>query len=175
MWSSRICRSWRAVHTQNDPVLNPRCASISNPEKYIRKINFIQFFFSDSNVFYALKLGENFNAKALKTRCEDFLISSHTHHPLDNIPIATKYNLKRLLADSIRKASEVPRVQWYSDFDELEYSIRSKILWQIDKREGRTSYNERTNLFPDDNPEDGYVSLVEEDDYEADSESEMSD
>ena len=127
----------------------------------------------DSNVFDALELAENFIAETLTRRCEDFLISNDDYHPLDIIPVATRYNLKRLLAYSIKEACKIPRIQCYSDFDELEYSTQSKILRQLRKQKMKHNEEETSSDFPKDISEDGYVSLAEEDEYDADSESEL--
>ena len=120
----------------------------------------------------ALEIAENFIAETLTRRCEDFLISNDDYHPLDIIPVATRYNLKRLLAYSIKEACKIPRIQCYSDFDELGYSTQSKILRQLQKQNVNYSKEGIAHDFPKEVSQDGYVSLAEEDEYDADSESE---
>ena len=137
-------------------------------------IALLLFFSAGADVFYILRIAEDFAAEKLKRRCENFLISTDIYHPLDLIRTATKHNLKRLLTHSINKASKIPRVNCYADFDELEYSTRVKIMRTMEMDDTMNNNNIKSNKFI----EDGYKSVEDEtdrDDYDADSESELSD
>ena len=129
--------------------------------------------FIGANVFHVLRLAEDFVAGKLKTRCEDFLMSSDIYHPLDLCHIATEYNLKRLLAQGIKKASKIPRVNFYADFDELEYSTRVKIERAMEVENNLNNNDINNSSFV----EEGYKSEEDQSDarYDADSESEESD
>ena len=84
--------------------------------------------FTDANVMYALNLAGEFEMSHLKRRCEDYLSETHSFHPMDLLHLASKFGLSRLQDHAMFKAAEIPRVEQYSDFKELDLTLQRKIL-----------------------------------------------
>ena len=90
------------------------------------------------------------------------------YHPMDLLHIASKFRLQKLLDESIKAASKIPRVYRYSDFEELDFSVQCRVMSLASGRHQDTVHN-KTNT----NPRDRLGS--EADEYDADTESDYGD
>ena len=93
---------------------------------------------------------------------------------MDLLHTAAEHNLKRLVKHSITKASKIPRINCYADFDELEHSTKMKIMHAMEIENNLNNNSIKTCDFV----KEGSESEEDETDgynYDADSESEQSD
>ncbi len=67
-------------------------------------------------------------------QCELFLIFLESVHPIDLLKIAKKFELNELAKNAIERASKIPKIAQYSDFDGLDLTIQNEILIRVLKR-----------------------------------------